>query len=314
MRILFVNTPEPQCGVHQYGENLFAILATSQRHHAGIARPSSLESLRSAASEFGPDLCIYNWSPVIGGWMSAAPFDISKWSLVVYHDGAVDAGRFSGVLNSDCTAPRQGNNFPIGRPIPFWNAEAATTPRDVPWIGVNGFNGAWAQLAVSRILVEFESAVIRLHLPHGKYTDPYRTDETIRQCLAICRNAGVTPELQCEFKPLPDLMKWLQQNDLNCYMRGSGWPGGGVSSVLDCALAVRRPIAVDHSHAFRHVHGLTPSIRVEDSSLKTIMANGTAPLQPLYERHDQKRVLADVEACIDEVTGHNELATAPAGV
>jgi hypothetical protein len=50
----------------------------------------------------------------------------------------------------------------------------------------------------------------------------------------------------------------------------------GISSCVDYALAARRPIAVNASPMFRHMHAVNPSIRLDERSLAEI----TRPSRP----------------------------------
>ena len=98
-----------------------------------------------------------------------------------------------------------------------------------------------------------------------------------------------------DFLSTYNLLRWLRQNDLNVYMRDLPPTWRGVSSVLDPALAARRPIAVNLCTAFRHVHNLNPSICAEHNSLPTILENGIRPLEPIYQEYAPHRVRAQVE-------------------
>jgi hypothetical protein len=97
------------------------------------------------------------------------------------------------------------------------------------------------------------------------------------------------------------LLEWLRENDLNCYLRDPAWNWRGVASAPDCALAVRRPLAVNKCNAFRHLHGLTPSICVEDQSLSQIIGNGLSPLVPLYKQFAPEIVQRQVEDVLASV-------------
>lgn len=308
MRVLFVNPTEEKCGVYQYGVNLFETLRESKAHRYSIVRPHSRAQLADHAAYFMPDAIIYNWAPGIGGWLAHAPFGMANKELAVYHDGGISE-RFDAVLFSDPTATRFSNWYPIGRPIPTYTdrqPRGSHPEGEGPHIGVNGFLGAWSPLAVSRIVRDFERCVIRLHLPSATYGDPSgkMADAQARQCqYIVSAQPGIRLEISHEFLPMADLLRWLSLNDLNVYMRDLPPAWRGVSSVLDCALAVRRPIAVNRCVAFRHVHNLTPSICVEDNSLKTILANGTAPLEPLYAAWAPEKIRAQVEACLADVMG-----------
>ena len=301
IRVLFVNSANEFCGVHQYGENLFGILKTSRRIKFDLFRPVNLDELRSAWLYEHYDALIWNWAPGIGGWMKDYPFGISLRNIAIYHDGHLDPSRFEAVLFSDPTMPSKGKWHSIGRPLPEWEwePEHETAPtHPMPWIGVNGFLGAWAPIAVRKILSDFKQAHIRLHLPSATYGDPTGAAAQVsaQQCRELCQgHPGITMEVCHDFLSTYNLLRWLRLNDLNVYMRDLPPTWRGVSSVLDPALAARRPIAVNLCTAFRHVHNLNPSICAEHNSLPTILENGIRPLEPLYQEYAPHRVRVQVE-------------------
>jgi len=301
--VLFVNSQNPVCGVHQYGCRMWDLLYPSQKYLYHYCSPESFQGLVEHVSAFRPDAIIYNWADGIGGYMGTAAWPFGAANLLLYHDGGIPVGvPFDRILYSDPTMEPDDRWRCIGRPLAMWEPDGFVEPTHmVPWIGVSGFMGAWADIAVHRIVEEFDSAVIRLHLPAAPYGDPVgaQAERSSAVCWGIVQHKpGITLDVVRHFLPPSEYLKWLSCNDLNVYMRGPHWPGRGVASVLDCALAVKKPIAVDRSHAFRHVHNLEPSICVEDSSLKTILANGTKPLEPLLEKWAPANVRAEIEDII----------------
>lgn len=306
MKILFVNPPMPQCGVHQYGLNLFNVLHPSERHIFEICHPASLEQLHERCKLIGPDIIIYNWSAPIGGWMEEAPFPLAPRHVAVFHAGSLNFGRFDAVLFSDPTMKPEGNIFPIGRPLPEPPSENGNIKHDVPWIGVNGFCGACAQNVVAHVAFEFDAALVRLHLPSATFGDGhgFMSREAASGCKKLIKDhPGIKLEISHDFLPTKDLVARLAMNDLNCYIRGDlrEW-GNGVSSVLDVALAARKPIAINRFHGFRHLHNCDPSILIEENSLPTIIANGLKPLEPIYERFKPERVRTEVEECLEKIS------------
>ena len=305
IQTLFVNSSEPHCGVHQYGKNLFAVLKGSKRIKFWYVEPSGYPELLSLALKNRFDAMFWNWAPGIGGWMAGRyPFGFAVKNIAVYHDGHLDPSRFDAVLFSDPTMPSKGKWHSIGRPLPEWEWEPGDGPnprRPAPWIGVNGFLGAWAPIAVRKILSDFKAAHIRLLLPAATYGDPTGASAQVsaHQCRDLCAGKpDISLEVCHDFLSTYNLLRWLRLNDLNVYMRDLPPTWRGVSSVLDPALAARRPIAVNLCVAFRHVHGLNPSICAEHNSLPTILENGTKPLEPLYKEWAPHRIRAQVEEVI----------------
>lgn len=295
MKALFVNYPEPACGVHQFGVNLAAILKGSNRIDWYYAQPQTREELHTE----GYDVVVYNWIDGQGGFLCTAPFpDVKCKQMLVYHDGIV-SGAFDAALFSDPTMPPRDRWHSMGRPLPQWTPQPAKQ-RDEPVIGVHGFRGAQADRVVAQVLKDFKSAHIRLLLPFSHYCDPHGIEalSMAEKCRMAASWTNVTLDISHQFLGQDQMLQWLSDNDLNCYIRDPATHWRGVSSAPDAALAVRRPIAVNLCNAFRHLHFTEPSICVEHSSLSHILAMGTKPLEPLYEQWSAENVCKQVDDAI----------------
>lgn len=297
MKCLFCNTTEKACGVHQYGENLYRILNWEG---------SDIEWDLLEASKEPPildlmryDVVLYNWQGLIDSWMSKAPFNLFNTKQVLcYHDLGVNHETYwDAIIFSDPTVASHGRWHHIGRPIPEYTPIINPLNMTRPIVGVHGFVGAQADQVVSRVMGEFEEATVRLHLPFSPFCDPdgNYASAMAERCRKLTELSGVKVLISHEFLSPRDLLDWLCQNDINCYFRdiNQGWRG--VSSAPDMALAVRKPLAVNRCNAFRHLHGLTPSICVEDSSLMDIIKNGLNPLVPIYQRWSPEVIRNQVE-------------------
>jgi SAM-dependent methyltransferase len=87
--------------------------------------------------------------------------------------------------------------------------------------------------------------------------------------------------------------------------------GRGLSSAVDNALAVKRPIAVSNSSMFRHVLQAAPSVSLEKSSLKSIISAGFAPLERLVTQWDQEHLEWEFDRIIDSALSKFANKTAP---
>lgn len=299
MKILFVNTAEPCCGVHQYGLNMYQVLQSHPEIQTRYSQADSQASLMAEVEEFRPDAITYNWSQLIGGWISYAPFAGLGRQALFYHDGAAKFGEYSAILFSDPTMPRHENWFPIGRPIPLVTIDLPRPEDGVITIGVNGFIGAWANRVVEKAKYDFGSCRLRLHLPIAPYGDA--GGGLAHWSADYCRSiAGDTPVEIChDFLSRPDLLRWLARNHLNCYLRDPAQGWRGVSSVTDWALAVRRPLAISRSPAFRHLHDCSPSLCAEDNSLPFLLKHSVAALAPKYEQFEPVRVAGQVKQALE---------------
>lgn len=300
-KILFVNPDSEQCGVHQYGRRLFDILSHSERFGVGYTTSSSM----AGANLF--DAVIYNWHPIIDPEASVAAA-LSAMSprpriVLLHHEGGfIDDNRADMVLFSNPSGPKRfGKVRHIGRPLPKFDTFVPRDASDRIVIGLNGFMGAWADRLVQIVAKEFECALIRLALPPSSHCDPgaMLAMAMVNRCRTMAP-AGFEFDVTHEFMPEHRLLEWLARNDINCYFRDYV-PSTGVSSALDMALAVRRPIAINKHPMFSYLMDCVPSICVEDSSISEILRNGLSPLVTAYERNSHERVLSEVEEALSEL-------------
>jgi len=305
MKILFVNTREPKCGVHQYGESLYAVikhyLGPSEEHEIIGGSFLGYHEFMSCVGTVKPDVVMYNWQAGIGGWMGSAPFPIKAKQVFVFHDLEANFDKFDAVLFSDPTMQPHGNWHPIGRPL---RSHISVQPRNsgVPVIGINGFIGAWAQIAFAHIANTFEHCHIRMHLPFAAYGDSIgdMARSAARECVSAMPE-GFTSEINHEFMDWDDLVSWLSHNDINCYLRDTSMHWRGVSSACDAAMCASRPIAVNACNAFRHLHDCSPSIMVEHRSIRDIMQTGLSPLVAKYKEYSPEVVGAQVMKVLESL-------------
>jgi hypothetical protein len=299
---LFVNYPEPACGVAQFGRNLWAILKDSGRVRWHYAEPSTVGELRTYSSMPDPDVVVYNWQSGQGGFLNEAPFSwLNAQQYLVYHDNDINENAWSGIFFSDPAMTPRGNWHVIGRPLPAFNKLSDRPVNATPTFGCHGFLGTWADQVVHRVMQEFEYAKIRLSLPYATYGDSH--GDAARAMADRCRNMvvnnpGITLEISHDFLHLPQLLEWLAANDMNVYIRPTSMHWRGVSSAPDSALAVNRPIAVNKCSAFRHLHNLSPSICIEDRSLIEIFSNGLSPLVGFKAKWCSPEIIRDQIECV----------------
>ena len=77
--------------------------------------------------------------------------------------------------------------------------------------------------------------------------------------------------------------------------------GAGIASSPNYGLAAKRPMAITNSTMYKNLHNLEPTIEIEKSSLKQIIANGLTPLLPIYKKYTKNNVLKDYEHICDRL-------------
>jgi len=241
------------------------------------------------------DGVIFNLHPGIGNAMHSAPFATKARQIGIYHDGPLVVP-FDRWLFSDPSGNHYGDLRCIGRPLPDWNSKSQSIPEDETTIvGLSGLVGAWAPIMVETVSNQIPEARIRLHLASSDHCDPAGlvANSTGIQCQSINKNV----EVEYDFKTMDQMQVWLEGNNLNCYIRTPA-PSSGISSALDLAMAVRRPLAINNHPMFRHVAATSPEICIENNNLMDIMAMGCSPTIKHRERNSRERVLGELEEAI----------------
>ena len=333
MNILFVNSVEPACGVHQFGLNLWRVLSgvvgrvPSRGGDAGSGDPAYSDGRRPTLFTYyycaptGDDellaairhceagLVFYNFYPCTMQWLSlrtlTAVRALGLKQATIFHEVPVTG--FDALLYPDPTFRDTSrwltDWYWLGRFLPL-PSTVAPRLRPVPVIGTAGFGFGWKGHArlVELVLKEFDKARIRLHLPFARHGDAAGRGAlaVANQCRAlVAGRPGIELEIDHEFM-LPEVfVDWLAQNDLNAYLYDPT-AGRGIASTVDHALAARRPIALTRVEMFRHLHK-HDKLFIEENSLSEILARGIEPLQPVYEEFSDANGLTRVEQVLFEI-------------
>jgi hypothetical protein len=164
-------------------------------------------------------------------------------------------------------------------------------------IGYQGFAGSHKGIETLASIVneEFDECIFKLHIPPAFYfdRDGHETNKRIQEVRNKITKPGIKLEFSHNMMSSQDLVNWLSQNTINCYLYDYPLPAG-LASAPDYALAARRPIAVSNNMMLKHFSKCTPSVIInEPFNLKQIIANGITPLEDLYKDYSKESFLSD---------------------
>jgi len=308
--ILFISHKEHQCGVYQYGRNIAEALEKSRTISFVYAECSGPDEYLSAIENVKPSAIIYNYHPSTLPWLNKGVVrKVKVPHIEIIHEvtqeiaDAADDHIFDYHIASDPTLMnRNPLVFKTGRLLPEYKNQYGLP--GIPTIGSFGFGtaGKGFQKLISRVQDEFDQAIIRLHIPFARFGDSDgRSAHSIgRQCKERIVKPGIELQLSHDFLTQEKLLDFLAQNSLNAFFYDDV-KGRGISSVIDYALAVQRPIAITKSRMFRHIISTFPSICVEDSNLEMILQNGAAPLSKYCEEWNEANLIWDYERIVNTV-------------
>ncbi len=305
-KVFFINPSEPKCGVYQYGINLLTILAKSKKHECAFEYLKDWQLIEERFNQWRPDVMIWNHHPFIPSPLNNGKPRFDCKHVLVKHEPTEYEKNYDRVIFSDPTAQDYDNVRHIGRPLPEYQITPRKHTGSQIKIGLHGFGGACATDMIQQVerscSGHMSNMVFHIHLPYATYgdADGAIARDYARQIIGVLSARRAAWKITHNFIKMEELINWLAQNDVNCYVRELiHWPG--VSSALDLALACGRPIAVNKCEAFRHFWNCEPSICLEDRSLEDIITSGDEPLKPLREKWSADRVLGQIESVIDEI-------------
>lgn len=302
--ILFLNHRQKQCGVYQYGYRSAKILKKSQKYNFIYCEIENEFELLQSIEAFNPDAIIYNYVSATMGWLNKDILHKFKniYHYGIYHEGTEDLnGGFDKYIVTDSTFMDSGNRFSIPRPL-FEGYEKTNPIPSIPTIGSFGFgfNNKGFEKLVKLVNKEFDEAIIRLHIPFAFYGD---ADGAVSKSIAsACESYVTKPNIKLvithDFLSDEKVLEFLSGNSINAFLYDE-MIGRGLSSVIDYALSVRRPIAITRSYMFRHISNARPSICIDNTSLREIMNRNGDELRSYSDWHSNANLIAKYEQIID---------------
>jgi hypothetical protein len=311
--VLFVSHSAKQCGVGDYGRNVSTALKAATRYRVEYAECDNAFELISTVDKTRPDAVLYNHAALTMGWLSSTVTRSMRVPQIgILHDftptsaDTVTPGIFDAYLAQDPTLVSSNSAvWATQRLLPVYDGKVEPPERITVGSFGFGYEGKGFRELIQRVNEEFDEADIRLHIPSNDVIDLDGTGavKTAEAALASQElKPGIRVIIDHEFFTKAELLDFLAGNTLNAFLYDPVIrPGLGISSVIDYALAVRRPLAITPSGMFRHVLAASPTITTDRASLREIIENGTRPLEPFYEQWSQERFVEDYERIFDEI-------------
>jgi hypothetical protein len=309
-RVLFISHPQEECGVHQFGKQVFDAISLSKKYDLFYQDVTTPKDLKDAIERVKPDAMIVNWYsqtlaqispndyrsakvPVIGIMHEvtddvADKFDDSLFSTYVVHDSTIWT-----VNPRVHLFPRPLITYTNTKPLP-----------KITTIGSFGFATPSKNFEglVSYVNSKFDECIIKLHMPNSWFAD--RDGSSARRvanaCKSLITKPGIKLEVSFDFKTINETIDFLASNTINAFFY---YPsnGRGISSAVDLAMASGRPVALCKVDMFRHLFDVKPSIFVEDNDIKTIISNGTAPFEHLKQKWTANNLCSSYEQLLDSM-------------
>jgi hypothetical protein len=280
MKILMISREAKQCGVSDYGLRLFAIL----KPHFDIELSEVNNEAEYQVSVLArcPEIILYNYHYATLGFITDGVIDRNIKHYAIFHEAALQF------------TPDKVLDTSI-RPlfdIPFINL-----PHHDITVGSFGFGFPDKNFPRIAQLVkeQYQEATIRLNIPFAEYgdRDGYLAKREADKVRAALHGTNIKCEINHDYLSQSDLLSFLRGNTVNMFLYNQSH-GRGLSSAIDYALSVKRPIGVSNSEMFRHL----PK-ELQNSNIDYLINNSAEILKPVYEEHSNKRLIEKYKQCLE---------------
>jgi hypothetical protein len=309
--VLIVSHKQKSCGIYQYGINITRALQKSLRYSFIHVECSNEQELEDYIISNNPSVVIYNYYPQTMPWLNSQITKKYKFvQMGIMHEvtqkeaDKATSEMFDYHLCPDPTlVVNKSNIIKVPRLIPnYINSTALPNIVTIGSFGFGFYDKGFEKL-IETVQSEFDEARIILHIPFNEIVDPegsYHALNTAQRCRELVTKSGIELIINHQFLDLHKLLDFLASNTLNAFFYDVN-KERGISSCIEHALAVQRPLAITKCGMFRHVSKALPSICIEESSLTDIISNGIVPLVPFYNEWSEDNFILSFEGILDKV-------------
>jgi len=257
-----------------------------------------------------PEVIIYNYLSGTMPWVTKElvqryrEFGVKKQYLIVHNVGYETF--FDAYLHQHPYHDNvDDNNFALCRPLFDYAPTEFTKNDDTLHVGSFGFGFRVKYFdQICKIVNEqlsYRKVQINLHLTTSHFCPNANDIESIKQdCLNSITSDNIKLNMTHDFLTDQQMLDFLYKNDLNIFFYQNYGGYNGISSTVDYALSVKKPLAICRSNMFAHIWDVQPSICVENNSLINIINNGFTPLEEKYNSWTNEKFIHTLETIIEQ--------------
>jgi len=309
MNIFIVNHSVKNCGVYQYGKRFGNIMSKSKKYNFIYLEINSNQEFNSLLEEHNPKVIIYNYLSGTMPWLNEnivsnnrkkgiKQFLIIHNTYYSFFDYYLHQNPYHDLIDS--------KNFRLCRPLFDYNPSESLENKNSESIKIGtfgfGFSVKKFDELCSIVNEQFynKKVDLRIHI-----TESHFGKSNISFIENSCMNRITSPNIKVHFTNNfisdQEILDFLYQNNLNIFLYEDYKFYNGISSTIDYALSVKKPMAICKSNMFSHILDVTPSICVENNSLEEIMKNGFEPLIEKYNSWVPDKFIQNLEQIITSV-------------
>jgi len=299
-RILLLNHKEKRCGIYQYGFRIGNILNKATSFIFKYEEINSVVEYDNVVNNFNPDIIIYNYYDITMPFLN--DYEIKKYNSIkhtyIHHAGNYSR-YFEYIIQSDPTIVETKNSISLPRPL-FENYELEYKNNNIPTIGSFGFGFYDKGFDKICTLVnnEFDAAVLNLHITFSYYADNF--GDMAKKIADICKSKITKPNIILnithDFLTDEQMLNFLSNNDVNIYLYDDA--PKGISSVIDYSLSVQRPLIINKTYMFKHLHSVNDNLCIEKNNIKNIINNGCNDTDIFRDMWSNENLIKKIEKLI----------------
>jgi len=240
-------------------------------------------------------------------WLNVHNIQKTKKNIGIQHD-LEEYMFFNIILRLDVTLKEEKNKYNIPRPI-YENIENILNNNiitkqeiknfidysepNIPIIGSFGFG--FTRKGFHKIInivnEQYNNAIIKLLIPEA---DTMRNDINI-ETYCINLKPGIKVLIYKDFIENTDILHFLHSNTINLFMYDS-YDNAGLSSVIDYALSVKKPIGISDANWFRHIY--SDDICVYKYPIDRIIQSGFSYYKQYLDDFSNKKLIQKIDSII----------------
>lgn len=270
MIVLFLNHNIQQCGVYQYGKRIYDIIKKDKDITYIYKEITNYEEYTNLLKENDSiSYIIYNYHSSTMPWLKTQTIQKIAKNVGIPHES--DGSMFDITCNIDPNATKTITNFPLPRPIfegidfnemgkSLENSKnmgfiKAGSELEVPIFGSFGFG--FTNKGFDKVLnfvnEQYNEAIIKLVIPNAFFSNPNTAAHMINICKNIVLKEGIKLMVTNEFFSEEEILFFLHSNTMNIFLYDL-MLGRGISSTIDYALSVKKPLGISDSYMFRNIY------------------------------------------------------------
>jgi hypothetical protein len=308
MNVLFFNHKIQKCGVYQYGKRVFDIIEKDNEIKYIYKEIDCYEEYCKFLSENSNiNAIIYNYHVLTMSWLNHSNIQKNIKNIAIPHEHKKAAFFFDILCSIDPNENETTNNYSLPRPIYENIDEIISEPitnsniynfinmyknMNVPIFGSFGFgffNKGFEKI-VALVNEQYDNAVIKFVIPVASYGGNSELNSTIRElCIKEKKKDGIVLMISHEFFSTSEILQFLKSNTMNIFLYSQTGDGIGISSTIDYALSVKKPLAISDSFMFRNIY--SDEICLYKNTIEYCLKNSTDYCSTYLDKYSHKKFI-----------------------